>query len=75
MLQWLHLNNSHAYPFCKTTQGTISESHQQSCAIELRQRFLDVAIATTFLSVKLAQNSRKTIQSVKVRVHHVSIGA
>ena len=39
MSQWLHLNNSHAYPFCKTTPGTISESHQQSCAIELRQQF------------------------------------
>ena len=39
MLQWLHLNNSHAYPFCKTTPGTISESHQQSCAIESRQQF------------------------------------
>ena len=69
MLQWLHLNNSHAYPFCKTTPGTISESHQQSCAIELWQQFLDVAIATEFLSVKLAQNGRKTIWSVKVRVH------
>ena len=49
--------------------GTISGSHQQSCAIELQQRFLDVAIATTFLSVKLAQNGHETIQSVKVRVH------
>ena len=39
MLQWLHLNNSHAYPFCKTMPGTISESHQQSCAIESRQQF------------------------------------
>ena len=39
MSQWLHQNNSHAYPFCKTTPGTISESHQQSCAIELQQQF------------------------------------
>ena len=39
MLQWLHLNNSHAHPFCKTTPGTISESCQQSCAKELRQQF------------------------------------
>ena len=31
--------------------------------------FLDVGIATEFLSVKLGQNGRKTIQSVKVRVH------
>ena len=36
-LQWLHLNNSHAYPFCKTTPGTTS--------------YLDVAIATCFVSV------------------------
>ena len=35
--QWLHLNNSHAYPFCKTTPGTTS--------------YLDVAIATIFVSV------------------------
>ena len=39
MLQWLHLNNSHAYPFSKTTPGTISESCQQSCAIKSRQQF------------------------------------
>ena len=39
MSKWLHLNNSHAYPFCKTTPGTISESRQQYCAIELRHQF------------------------------------
>ena len=39
MLQWLHLNNSHAYPFCKTMPGTIRESRQQSCAIESLQQF------------------------------------
>ena len=39
MSQWLHLNNSHAYPFCKTMPGTISESCQQSCAIESQQQF------------------------------------
>ena len=39
MLQWLHLNNSHSYPFCKTTPGSISESHQQSCAIESLHQF------------------------------------
>ena len=39
MSQWLHLNNSHAYPFCETMPGTNSESRQQSCAIELRQQF------------------------------------
>ena len=33
--------------------------------------FLDVGIATEFLSVKLGQNGRKTIQSVKVRVHQL----
>ena len=71
MLQWLHLNNSYAYPFCKTTPGTISESRHQSCAIESRQRSLDVAIATTFLSVKLAKNCHETILSVKVWVHPI----
>ena len=35
--------------------------------------FLDVAIETEFLSVKLAQNCRETILSVKVRVHHMQI--
>ena len=49
-VQWPILNNSHTYPFCKTTPGT------------------QLAIAP-FLSVKLAQNGRKTTQSVKVRVH------
>ena len=39
MSKWLHLNNSHAYPYCKTTPGTISESRQQYCAIELRHQF------------------------------------
>ena len=39
MLQCLHLNNSHAYPFCKTMPGTIRESRQQSCAIESLQQF------------------------------------
>ena len=55
MVQWPMLNNSHAYPFCKTTPGTTS--------------YLVLAIAP-FLSVKLAEIGRETIQSVKVRVHH-----
>ena len=55
MVQWPILNNSHAYPFCKTMPGTTS--------------YLVLAIAP-FLSVKLAEIGRKTIQSVKVRVHH-----
>ena len=54
MVQWQILNNSHAYPFCKTTPGTTS--------------YLVLAIAP-FLSVKLAEICRGTIQSVKVRVH------
>ena len=44
MSQWLHLNNSHAYPFCKTMPGTISESCQQSYAIESRQQFIRCSI-------------------------------
>ena len=54
MVQWPILNNSHAYPFCKTMPGTTS--------------YLVLAIAP-FLSVKLAEIGRETIQSVKVRVH------
>ena len=56
MVQLPILNNSHAYPFCKTMLGTTS--------------YLVLAIAP-FLSVKLAEIGRETIQSVKVRVHHV----
>ena len=59
MVQWPILNNSHAYPFCKTTPGTTS--------------YLDLAIAP-FLSVKLMEIGRETIQSVKVRVHHLKLG-
>ena len=58
MVQWQILNNSHAYPFCKTTPGTTS--------------YLVLAIAP-FLSVKLAEIGRKTIQSVKVRVHQLPL--
>ena len=45
MVQWPILNNSHAYPLCKTTPGTTS--------------YLDLAIAP-FLSVKLAEIGRET---------------
>ena len=57
MVQWLILNNSHSYPFCKTMPGTIS--------------YLVLAIAP-FLSVKLMEISCETIQSVKVRVHLIN---
>ena len=59
MVQWPILNNSHAYPFCKTTPGTTS--------------YLVLAIAP-FMSVKLAEIGHETIQSVKVRVHHRNNG-
>ena len=59
MLQWLHLNNSHAYPFCKTMSGTISESHQQSCAIELRQQFFRCSNCNRiFVSVTRSKRSQ-----------------
>ena len=59
MSQWLHQNNSHAYPFCKTTPGTISESHQQSCAIELQQQFFRCSNCDhIFVSVTCSKRSR-----------------
>ena len=55
-VQWPILNNSHDYPFCKTMPGTTS--------------YLVLAIAP-FLSLKYALIGCETIQSVKVRVHHL----
>ena len=56
-------------PFVKPRQ-VLSVKVASNLVLQNRDSsFLDVAIATKFLSVKLAQNCRETILSVKVRVH------